>query len=184
MLVTAYTRRLNATTGDLQPQPAFVESIELAISFAAEDAVEYINFDALRVIVDSPQASKLTIKYSDDSECSNEYMAWKKILRSVLDRQQLTWALEPCKLQFKGPEEGKIIGSADILSVPTEYILGDVVIALSTAQQAEWLLCFTPDAKAEYLQTLVAARIAEESSSHADISTCPQSCSTSQAALT
>ena len=163
---TVYARRPDATTADRQPRPAFVERIELCFSFAAEDAVESIKFDALQAIADSPQFSKLILEYTNDSE--NEYKVLKTILHSVLNRKQLMWALESRKLQFRGPRKGEIVTSSDILLVLTEYIDGDITITLDTAQRAELLLRFTPDAREEYLQTLVTARMSEGSSSHAD----------------
>ena len=143
-----YARRPDAMTADRQPRPAFVERIALCFSFAAEDAVDSIKFDALQAIADSPQFSKIILEYSNDSE--NEYKALKTILRYVLDRKQLVWALESQKLQFETPWEGEIITCSDIVLVPTEYIGGDITIPLDTAQRAEWLLYFTPDEREEY----------------------------------
>ena len=176
---TVYARRPDATAANPQPRPAFVERIELMFSFAAKDAVESIKFDVLQAIVSSPQFSKLVLAYSSRSKRSNEYKRWKTILYSVLDGKQLTWALDSRKLQFKTPSRRKIVTSSDILSVPTEYTFGDVTVTLKPAQQAKWLLCFTPDAKDEYLQKLVTARMSKWSgqSSPADLGACPLSCS-------
>ena len=160
-----------------QPQLAFVERIDLWFSFAAEDAVESITFSALQAIVDSPQFSQLVLLYSDDPKCSNEHETLKMILCSVLGRKQLTWALESHKLQFWGPGKGEIITSSDILSVPTEYTLNDAAIHLDIVQQAEWLLCFTPDQREDYLRDLVTAQTDRGSSSHVDHGTCSPSCS-------
>ena len=171
VFAAVYARRPDAMTADRQPRPAFVECIALCFSFAAEDAVESIKFDALQAIADSPQFSKLVLEYSNDSE--NEYKALKTILRSVLDRKQLVWGLESRKLQFEGPRKGEIITGSDIVSVPTEYVDGDITITLDTAQRAEWLLRFTPDAREECLQELLTARMGEGSSSHADLGMCP-----------
>lgn len=180
MIATARTCRPYATTTDPQPQHALVERMGLKLSFAAEDAVESIKLGALQA-VDSPQFSKLILAYSDDSERSNKYKTVQTVLRSVLDRKRLMGALESRKLQFEGPRrlEGEIVTSSDILSVPTEYTLGDVTITLDTAQQAEWLLHFTPDARDEYLQKLVAVQTGGGSSSHTDLGTCSPSCSSS-----
>ena len=102
MIATARTCRPYATTTDPQPQHALVERMGLKLSFAAEDAVESIKLGALQA-VDSPQFSKLILAYSDDSERSNKYKTVQTVLRSVLDRKRLTWALESRKLQFEGP---------------------------------------------------------------------------------
>ena len=139
--------------------------------------MESIKFDMLQAVVDSPQFSKIILEYTNDSE--NEYKALKTILRSVLDRKQLVWALESHKMQFEGPRKGDIVKSSDIVSAPTEHIDGDITIPLDTAQRAEWLLRFTSDAREEYLQKLVTARMSEGSSSHADLGTCSSSCSSS-----
>ena len=155
MFARAYACWPDVTTTDLQPQSAFVECIVLWLSFAAEDDVESIKFDALQVIVDSPQLSELVLTYDDGPTHPNEYKTLKTILCSVLDRKQLTLALKSHKLQFEGPGENEIIRSKDILSVPTKYTDGAITIVLDTAQQAEWLLCFTQDERDAYLQDLV-----------------------------
>ena len=174
---TVYARRPDATTADPQPQPAVVERIKLWISFTVEDAVESIKFDTLQVIVDSPQFRKLVLAYSSGSE--NEYKTLKTILRSVLDSKQLVWALESRILQFETPWIDQIITSSDVVSVPTGHTDGDNTIALDTAEQAEWLLRFTPDAREEYLRKLVTARMSEGSSSQADFGMRPLTCSSS-----
>lgn len=155
MFAIAYARWPDVTATHRQPQHASVERLVLFFSFASEDAVESIKFDALRAIVDSPQFCKLVFQSDDGSKSSNEYKTLKTILRSVLDRKQLTWALDSRKLQFQTGWKGDIVPSSDIISVPTEHILGDVTITLDTSQQAEWLLCFTPNERMRYLRDLV-----------------------------
>ena len=159
---SVYARRPDAATADPEPRLAFVECIHLWFSLAAEDAVDSIKFDALQAIADSPQFSKLVLEYSSDS--GNERKTLKTILHSVLDRKQLVGALESRKLQFQGPRKGEIITCSDIVSVPTERTDSDIITTLDTAQRAEWLLRFTPDAKEEYLQKLVTARMGKGSS--------------------
>ena len=172
-----YTRRPDVMTADLQPQTAFVERIVLWLSFAAEDAIESITLNALQAITDSPHFSKLVLAYINGSE--NEYKTLKTILHSVLDRKQLMWALDSCKLQFETPWVDEIITSSDIVSAPTEHTDGEITITLDTAQRAEWLLCFMPDAREKYLQKLMTARMGKGSSSHADLGTCSPSFSSS-----
>lgn len=135
-----------------QPSSAFVESIRLWLSFAADNSVESLTFGTLQPIVESAQFSEFVVQ-CDDSE-GTEYQTFKRILHSVLERKQLAWALKTRKLQFWGPRKGGRVTSADILSVPTEHADGDIIITLDTAQQAEWLLRFTPDAREEYLWDL------------------------------
>ena len=113
-----------------------------------------MNFDVLRAIVDSPQFSRLVLAYGGGPKPSHEYETLKTILRFVLERKQLAWALESRKLQVETPWEGEIVTSSDILSASAEHTLGDATITLDINEQVEWLLRFMPDAREEYLRYL------------------------------
>ncbi|EKM52876.1 uncharacterized protein PHACADRAFT_261541 [Phanerochaete carnosa HHB-10118-sp] len=141
---------------------AHVESIALQLSFEDVEAVDALDWDAFRAVVDSPPMHYLRIHYFQQR--NKDFQTAKRILCSVLRRTQLTWALESDKLQF-GCHLSDPTTSADISSVPAEHTIDDTTITLDIAEQAEWLLRpvrppFLADGttREEYLRQLVAAR--------------------------
>ncbi|EKM52870.1 uncharacterized protein PHACADRAFT_261539 [Phanerochaete carnosa HHB-10118-sp] len=143
---------------------AHVESIALTLSFADVEAVDMLDWDALRAVIDSPHMHYLRIHYFEQQ--NKDFEAAKRILCSVLRRTQLTWALESGKLQF-GQFFGDPATSADISSVPAEHTIDGTTITLDIAEQAEWLLhpvrrsfnYLDNITREEYLRRLVAARV-------------------------
>ncbi|EKM48732.1 uncharacterized protein PHACADRAFT_266182 [Phanerochaete carnosa HHB-10118-sp] len=155
--------RPSAAGQDAGPPLAYVESISLQLSFENVEAMDTLDWDALRAVVDSPHMHYLRIRYFQQR--NKDFETAKRVLCSVLRRTQLTWALESGKLQF-GRLTGDPVTSADILSVPAEHIIdGITTITLDIAEQADWLLypvqrrhLARDTTREEYLRQLVAAR--------------------------
>ncbi|EKM52874.1 uncharacterized protein PHACADRAFT_198923 [Phanerochaete carnosa HHB-10118-sp] len=141
---------------------AHVVSITLTLSFVDVEAMDTIDWDALRAVVDSPHMHYLRINHLWSR--SKSFEVAKRILCSVLRRTHLTWALESGKLQFNRHNSDPAT-SADISSVPAKHTIDGTTITLDIAEQAEWLLLpvrqplYPGDAtREEYLQQLVVTR--------------------------
>ncbi|EKM53572.1 uncharacterized protein PHACADRAFT_125379 [Phanerochaete carnosa HHB-10118-sp] len=153
--VEVYVYRPSVSPGLASP-PSRIKSITLRFCYDIED-VESLPLDGLHSIVDRPLVESLCVACFFEE--GPEYKTFKKIVRSVLGRTQLTWALNLRKLQFNHAylNLDSTTTSGDILSVPIAHTVNGIPITLDTSEQAEWLLS-DPGDREDYLQELLTAR--------------------------
>lgn len=127
-----------------------IEWIRLYMSFTSEDELESLSFESLRSNSDHPLFTRLTVACRDPD--GPEYRTFKSILRSALQRKQLSWALESDLLWFHREGTSAVISSSDILSMPTEMTIDDDLVSLDVEEQADWLLYRDSETRDEYLR--------------------------------
>ncbi|GJE98448.1 hypothetical protein PsYK624_146800 [Phanerochaete sordida] len=171
LLANVWVGRACATPTRAEDAPAYVSQISLTASFAAAGDVNPPSFDGLREAAGFAHFEKLEFWVREGNAVDEEGM--RSLVRSVLRRKQLAWALERGVLRLEhcafndkvngwNDAEVAYMDSKALLSaladrsVPTIDATPPV---LDDDEYAEYLSLFFEDKRTDYLRRLPALRV-------------------------
>ncbi|GJF00728.1 hypothetical protein PsYK624_170280 [Phanerochaete sordida] len=184
LVADAWVTRARATPTRPEDAPAYVSAISLTAGFATAEDGDPPSFDGFRGSADSARFEQLRFWVREGN--AQEEAGMRALLRSVLRREQLTWALERGILRLQHSvfnhkinmwDSAAYIDSSTILSILADrsfVTINDTPPTLDDDEYAEYLSLFFAEKRADYLRRLPALRAERAAASAHSLTAIPR----------